>query len=312
MLNKILFVIALGCFAGLTSTYADSTLEGRVKGRIIAARVEGHVDAISKADGARRTLHDGDLLTEQTTVVTAPGANVILVFSNGATVNVAGDSNLDIEQFDQDPFSESIKVSDIKQELGTSTTRLNLTKGELVGKVVHLNVDRGSQFTVQTPVGAAGIRGTVFRIVFHPLPNGKAFFVVTTADGRVVFTGVTANQVSIPAGKQVVATFDYTPGQPASTASPVTVVTNTPPTETAAIQAASQAIVTATVNTVIPPSSSNGPNGNGTGNGNGNGGGNGNGNGSGNGNGNGSGAADTVPPPPAIPAPATDPQAGSP
>jgi hypothetical protein len=300
MLNKILFAIALGCFIGLATANADTNPAARVKGRIIAARVEGHVDAILKADGTRRTLHDGDVVSEQTTIVTAPGANVILVFSNGATVNVAGDSNLDIEQFDQDPLAESIKVSDMKQEIGTSTTRLDLTKGELVGKVVHLNVDRGSEFTVQTPVGAAGIRGTIFRIVFHPLPNGKAFFVVTTADGQVVFRGVTSGPVNIPAGKQVVATFDYTAGQPASTASPVIVVTNTSPAETVEIEAASQAIVTATASTVIPPSS-NGPNG-----------GNGSGNGNGSGSGSGSGAADNTPPPPAVPAPATTPGAGGP
>ena len=80
----------------------------------------------------------------------------------------------------------------MKQEPGTSTTKLNLSKGELVGKVVHLNVDKGSEFTVQTPVGAAGIRGTTFRIIFRPGPDGKAFFSVTTADGRVVFTGITS------------------------------------------------------------------------------------------------------------------------
>ena len=56
----------------------------------------------------------------------------------------------------------------MKQEPGTSVTKLNLTRGELVGRVVHLNVDKGSEFTVRTPVGAAGIRGTIFRIIFRP------------------------------------------------------------------------------------------------------------------------------------------------
>jgi hypothetical protein len=308
MLNKILFVIALGFFAGLASANADPTPGARVKGRIIAARVEGHVDAISKVDGTRRALHDGDRLSEQTTVVTAPGANAILVFSNGATVNLAGDSNLDIEQFDQDPFAESIKVSDMTHETGTSTTRLNLTKGELVGKVVHLNVDRGSAFTVQTPVGAAGIRGTTFRIVFRPAPNGKTFISITTADGLVVFRGVTSAPLNIPAGKQVSATFDYTPGQ----TSPVDLVTSDiSPADLAAIEAAAQEIVGATTTIIIQ--SNNGPNGgDGSGNGGsaGNGGG-GNGNGNGNG-GNGTGSADDTPPPPAIPAPATTPGAGGP
>ncbi len=265
MLNKILLAIVLGVFVGLMPAGAQTapSASARVKGKIVAARVQGHVDAVSKVDGQKRTLHDGDQVFDQSTIVTAPGAMIILAFSNGATVNVAGDSNLDIEQFEQDPFASDIKMSEIKQEPSTSTTKLNLTKGELVGKVVHLNVDRGSEFTVQTPVGAAGIRGTTFRIVFRPDPaTGKAFFVVTTADGTVVFKGVTAGPVNIPAGKQVVATFSYTPATaatataPAAAAvtSPVTIVTtDTSPTEAAQIQTSSQQIETAVINTVIQP-----------------------------------------------------------
>ncbi len=215
--------------------------------------------AVSKAGGQPVQLHDGDQISDQTQVVTSPDASVILVFSNGATVNVAADSTLDIDEFLQDPFTSDQKVSEMTSEQGTSTTRLNLTKGELVGKVVHLNVDHGSEFTVQTPVGAAGIRGTTFRIVFRPAPGGKAFFVVTTADGTVVFRGITSAPVSIPAGKQVVATFDYTPPSPGNAGStvqstPVTIQTSdVPPAESAAIQNVSQAIVTATVNTVFAP-----------------------------------------------------------
>ena len=213
MLNKILCFILLGVFAGLAPAGAQTAPAApvRVKGKIIAARVQGHVEAIVAGGAAPRVLHDGDNLTDQTQVVTSPGANVILVFSNGATVNVSEDSTLDIEKFEQDPFGADLNMGDLKKEPGTSTTKLNLAKGELVGKVVHLNVDQGSEFSVQTPVGAAGIRGTTFRIVFRPAKNGKAFFVVTTAEGVVVFKGITSNQVSIPAGKTVVATFDYTP-----------------------------------------------------------------------------------------------------
>jgi ferric-dicitrate binding protein FerR (iron transport regulator) len=218
MLNKILCVIILGAFSTLASVEAQTTptAPAKIKGRIIAARVEGHVDAIAKVGGQSRALHDKDVLSDGFRIVTASGANVILVFSNGATVNIAADSALDIDEFMQDPFASDLKVSDLKEEPGTSTTKLNLTKGELVGKVVHLNVDKGSEFTVQTPVGAAGIRGTTFRIVFRPGPNGTAFFTVTTADGRILFTGNTSTPVSIPAGKQVVVTFDVESGTPSN------------------------------------------------------------------------------------------------
>lgn len=272
MLNKILCIIMLGSFVGIVSSEAQTSAAApaapaKVRGRIIAARITGHVNAISKADGSSRPLKDGDQIMDQTTVVTAPGAEAILVFSNGATVNVAGDSTLDIDEFMQDPFANDQKVADMTNEPGTSVTKLDLTKGELVGKVVHLNVDKGSEFTVQTPVGAAGIRGTTFRIVFRPDPNnpGKAFFSVVTAEGQVVLRGVTSTPVNIPAGKQVVvAEFSFTPtgstGSAGTAPAPtVTIVTtDITPANAVLIQTAAQSIVTATINTVIANSNSGG------------------------------------------------------
>jgi hypothetical protein len=149
------------------------------------------------------------------------------------------------------------------QEPTTSVTKLNLTKGELVGKVVHLNIDRGSEFTVQTPVGAAGIRGTTFEIIFRPDPSnpGHSLFTVYTVEGNVtVEVGHGSAPVSVPAGKQVVATFNYTPpsstgtgtgagagtGTGTGTVSPITVVTSdTSASDTAAIQNTTVSIVTA-------------------------------------------------------------------
>ena len=295
MLNKILLVIALGFFAGLTPADAQTAPAApvRVKGQIVAARVQGHVEAIGKADGQTRVLHDGDKVTDQTQIITSPGGSVILVFSNGATVNVSPDSTLDIEQFEQDPFATDQKVSDMKAEPTTSTTKLNLTKGELVGKVVHLNIDKGSEFTVQTPVGAAGIRGTIFRIVFRPSRDGKAFFVITTSDGTVVFRGVTSGPISVPAGKQVVATFDYTPPSttggttaPPTTTVPVT-TSDTSPADETQITTIVQAFAGANT-TVTFPSTGGGSTGTGAGS-----------------------TPNNTPSPPAQPAPATTSGAGT-
>lgn len=273
MLNKILFVAILGVFAGLMPADAQTvpTAPARVKGKIIAARVLGHVDAISNSDGKTRVLQDGDHLADQTTIVTAGNASVILVFSNGATLNVAGDSSLNIEKFEQDPFSEDVKVAALTQEPSTSTTRLSLTKGDIVGKVAHLNVDGGSEFSVQTPVGAAGIRGTTFRIVFRPDPaTGRAFFVVTTADGRVLFTGETSGPVNIPKGKQVVATFNYTPpstpgGTGTATGVSIPGVTDVSLVELGQIAASTQEIVAAANPIVFSSSGGGGGGGNGNG-----------------------------------------------
>jgi|GEM_PF-1929920 len=214
MINKILCIIALGVVLGFSSAGAQPapSADARVKGQIVAARVQGHVTAVSKATQESRLLKDGDQVSEQTTIVTAPGASIILAFSNGATVDVAGDSKLDIAEFEQDPFSAPIKASDMKQEAGTSVTKLNLTRGELVGRVAHLNVDKGSEFTVRTPVGAAGIRGTVVGVIFTPLKGGKAHVEIETFEGLVSFTpGGGGNTILIPAGHKFDETVDFKP-----------------------------------------------------------------------------------------------------
>jgi hypothetical protein len=261
MMNKILYFIALCAFCGLGSARAQSApaASARVAGQIVAARVQGHVAVLSKAGLENRLLHDGDQVSEQATIVTSPEASVILVFSNGAAVIVAGDSRLDISEFEQDPFSGALKVSDMKQEPGTSLTRLNLTRGELTARVAHLNVDKGSEFTIQTPVGAAGIRGTFLRVIFRPGKDHKAQFSVQTFEGLVLFTGLTSGPVNIPAGRKFEATFEYNPknvDNPAGWHAPSSLTLEgglLSPAEVAKFQSELQAILAALADIVFPP-----------------------------------------------------------
>ena len=111
-------------------------------------------------------------------------------------------------------------------EPGVSTTSLKLAYGEMVGDVKHLNRDRGSSYNIQTPVGAAGIRGTIYRIVYTPASDGKAFFQVVTTEGLVVMKGLIDAEVPIAAGKQVEVTVDV-PTTPAAAGTPATTSTVT-------------------------------------------------------------------------------------
>jgi hypothetical protein len=262
MFNKILCAGILGVFLALAPADAQSAPAARVKGQIIAARIQGQVTAISKPSLTKRFLNEGDQVSEQTTIVTAPGASVVLVFSNGATLDIGGDSRLNINEFEQDPFANDLKASDIKQEPGTSVTKLSLTKGELVGRVAHLNVERGSEFTIQTPVGAAGIRGTVYRIILRPTKDHKAHFSIETSEGLIVFTGLTTGPVDIPAGHKYEATFDYNPkdeDDPSDWLPPDTLTLEgmfISPLEAAQIQSALQNILAAFEDVIFRGSSS--------------------------------------------------------
>jgi hypothetical protein len=223
----------------------------RVAGRIVAAKVKGTVTALNTQDHSKRELHDNDAISEHYVVTTAQNSNVILIFANGATINLAQDSTLSIEQFLQDPFSTSYSMNSATEEPSTSVTKLTLARGELVGNVKHLHSDGpdGSSFVVNTPVGAAGIRGTTFRIVFRPDSSGKAFFTLSTAEGEVIMTGTTAQDTSVPTGQEVVVTVDVTvdavTGTVTLTTPPQIVTQDIPAAAQAEIAQAAQAIVTA-------------------------------------------------------------------
>lgn len=182
----------------------------RVAGRIIAAKVTGTVTARNTTDGTQRTLATNDPLSQNHEITTGAGASVVLVFSNGASLNLGADSTLSIDEFLQDPFATEISVAELTEEPTTSTTKLNLMRGELVGNVKRLKHDQGSSFTVNTPVGAAGIRGTTFRIVFRPDASGRVFFTLSTAEGTVLFEAPAAEGVSVETGKEVVVSVDVT------------------------------------------------------------------------------------------------------
>jgi hypothetical protein len=184
-------------------------------GKILVARVVGK--ATKTLNGSVTELKKEDAV-ETSAKVNTIGANssVVLAFSNGATTRLGGDTELVIDEFLQDPFSEEVRPSTIDAEPTPSRTKLSLNRGELVGDVKKLKLQQDAAFTVQTPVGAAGVRGTVFRIVFRPSSTpGQALFQLSTAAGLVDYQGINATgagtaKVDITQGQEISFTVSIT------------------------------------------------------------------------------------------------------
>lgn len=254
-MNKKIFVWLwfLGFAALLCAPAGAQTASS--PGQIKAAKVTGSVTATK--DGNTITVQSGTELSQGYVINTGKNSSVVLVFSNGATMNLAQDTALSIDEFTQDPFAEEVAVSKLTTEPSTSRTKLNLSRGELVGNVKKLNYDAGSSFNIQTPVGAAGIRGTTFRIVFRPDGTGKAFFSLTTVEGNVVLASGTVNlpsETSVPDNKEVEVVIDVQVNAEtgavtvATTSAPPIVVTDAAPTSVAAVAAVAQQIATVVAN----------------------------------------------------------------
>lgn len=252
----LLWIFLAGiCAVSATRAVAQATAAGR----IVLARVAGNVTVADNATKAESPATNGREISQGFTVKTTTGASVVLVFSNGATINLQEDSELNIEKYLQDPFAGEFIPATATEEPSSSITALNLTKGELVGNVKKLNREKASSFNVQTPVGAAGIRGTTFRIVYRPKGDGTATFTLTTTDGTVVLTTGT---VTLPVGAGVnndlatevliEATVDPATGAITITSAPAT-ATSAPTSSIVAVTAAAANIAQAVAGVVFAP-----------------------------------------------------------
>ena len=201
MNNRFIAVAFSGIIAMSLSVAALAQGVPATPGQIRAVRVVGNVTVTHGANKTAVAVHDDDSLAQGDVLTTASASSVVLVFSNGSTISLGQSSRLVINQFLQDPFGQNVKVAELEAEPSTSHTKLDLAYGELVGNVKKLQ--GASSFLVQTPVGAAGIRGTTFRLVYRPAGNGLAFFTISMASGEIIYQGVTGVPVPIPAGQEV-------------------------------------------------------------------------------------------------------------
>jgi hypothetical protein len=248
------FVMSALCFVAATVNGQEIA---RVPGHIVVAKVIGSVAATNLGDDSKVELQNNMVISQHYVVTTAADSSVILIFSNGATLNVGADSTLSIDTFLQDPFSESVAASALKEEPTTSETKLNLSRGELVGNVKHLKIGQGSAFTINTPVGGAGIRGTTFRIVFRTDASGRASYALSTSEGKVFFQAAMAGAgVNVSTGTevsvQVEVHVDATTGKVTVTAPPEVSAPQAIPAATKeAIAASARQIVEASAAVII-------------------------------------------------------------
>ncbi len=201
----LLALLTLEAVAQPAAAPAPALASTQIAGEIRATRVIGRVTVQDIATSATKDVTENLILGQGSVVRTEANSSVVLLFANGATINLAFSSELNIEQFTLDPFGGNYEPSKRTDEPSVSTTNLKLTQGELVGNVKKLKQGaNGSKFTVGTPVGAAGIRGTTFRIVYRPSGDGRTFnFTLTTVEGNVEVQIASGSGITVPAAVSV-------------------------------------------------------------------------------------------------------------
>lgn len=171
-----------------------------VAGPFEARDVRGTVTYKDAGSDAYQPVVSGQALKEGVSIKTAANSSVSILFKSGATAMIRPNSEIEVTKFEQALFSGG---TDGAEEPAVSNTQIALVNGEVISNVKKLKAT--SQYVVNTPVGAAGVRGTFFNVRFDAVNRTMTVgtlsgsVVVTLRDGSASEIANTNEQITIAA-----------------------------------------------------------------------------------------------------------------
>ena len=182
------------------ATDSDQAEEGatsdRKPGITVIVDAAGSVQIIDKPGETPRPAQKGDRIPVEGTIITGPGAQANLALSNGAFFQILENSSFSISEFEQEAyefvFSNGAAIrkkqaeefgadeavltaldsseeawNKLPSEPTESATKFELNFGTMIGESKKLKP--GSIMEITTPIGVAGIRGTIWRLTVQPI-----------------------------------------------------------------------------------------------------------------------------------------------
>ncbi len=195
--RTLISVIFALVFCGIPLHTSGQANENVKPGAIILLSAKGLVQAIDPVGNVvAGILKPGAVLAEGYSLKTGFGGEAALLFSNGTVATLEPRSLVKIASFLQKGFEAGEqKLSEVQQEPSSSQISLDLDTGSLVVQTKKL--DRTSSFTIDSPVGTAGIRGTEFQMGIAPTGETK----LDVASSSVAFTPTGGTPVLVSQGK---------------------------------------------------------------------------------------------------------------
>ena len=179
----------------------------RETGTVIICSVEGEVSSLSIEEEFRVTLDVssvGKKLEEKSIVETGDNGTASILFSNGTLITIKPGSRFYLRKFSQKAFKKDhkLKPSELEEEPSLSELLCHLDFGNLVVKAPKLN--KGSSMNISSPLGTAGIKGTMFQLVAVRNPvTGDITGGVNLISGDISYTDVGGNLVELVSGQSL-------------------------------------------------------------------------------------------------------------
>lgn len=170
-------------------------------GAVVVGDVTG--EATAQVGEQRRVLKPDDRLRIGTVISTGRLSLVTLLLSNGATLRLGSESELEVEEFGQSPVSGSPRISELNAEPTLSRTRLRLLRGDVTIEVKPLKVARGSSFHLTYAAGTIRSGEGTFRarVQMSDLALGVATLELMKGSAELELPG--AAFVSVPVGRKL-------------------------------------------------------------------------------------------------------------
>ena len=179
----------------------------KIKPSVILASIEGEAHSLSLNEEFKVTLDQssiGKKISEKTILVTGKDGKAQLLFSNGALITIKPGSRFYLRKYDQKIVSsENVpEPSKIEEEPSQSNLLAHLDFGELIVKAPKLK--KGSTMTLTSPLGTAGVRGTMFQMMAVRNPvTGDISGGINLISGDIEFSGIDGNEVSLVSGQSI-------------------------------------------------------------------------------------------------------------
>jgi hypothetical protein len=212
-------VLSLVCSFPAISQDPDKVEDGSDKkeGVTVIVDLDGKVEIIETEGAKPKPAVKGARVPVGATCLVGPGSRLDLALSNGALFQIRENSKFTIGEFEQEAYEfvftngAAIRPREIKDfgadeailqtmdaseeawnKLGseptTSKGKFILSEGTMIGQSKKLK--SGSRMEIVTPIGTAGIRGTVWMLTVKPVdgPGGTRFQgKLDVAEGQVDF-----------------------------------------------------------------------------------------------------------------------------
>ena len=191
--------VGLAVMVGLCAQAPEPVLPR--PGAISVASLLG--EATLLAGEQQRPLKADERVRVGATVVTARKTLLTLTLSNGASVQLGSETEVEFEEFGQAPVSGTIKFNELKEEPSISRTRLRLVRGDVMIELKPLKVSRGSSFVLATPAGAVRSGEGAFSVGTRMTDLGLGLFAVELMKGKAEFERTGAAYAPLAVGRKL-------------------------------------------------------------------------------------------------------------